>query len=330
MKIFLTGSEGFIGSHLLQSLIQKGHKVKALVQYNSFGNVGHLKYLDKKYEKKYIKLFGDIRDADFLEKNIQECDIVINLAALIAIPYSYESVESYIDTNIVGTFNVLKASLKNKVKHIIHTSTSEVYGSAVKIPIDENHRLLGQSPYAATKIAADQLSLSFFHSFKAPVTILRPFNTFGPRQSLRAVIPSIIVQCLSKKQNIYLGDISTSRDFNYVENITNAYLKTIGNKKTIGEVINIGSNYEIKIGELFRLIKKMTKSSAKLVIDKKRLRPQKSEVRRLNCNPKKAYKILKWKPKFAKRKGFIKALELTINWYKKNYDIGKVDISYLK
>tara|TARA_B100001057_G_scaffold371974_1_gene376128 strand:+ start:389 stop:1381 length:993 start_codon:yes stop_codon:yes gene_type:complete len=330
MKIFLTGSEGFIGSHLLESLIKNGHKVKALIQYNSFGNIGHLKYLNKEYEKKYIKLFGDIRDADYLEKNIKGCDVVINLAALIAIPYSYDSVESYIDTNIKGTFNILKASMKNNVKQIIHTSTSEVYGSAIKIPINENHRLLGQSPYSATKIAADQLCLSFFHSYKTPITILRPFNTFGPRQSLRAVIPSIILQCLRNKKKIYLGDLSTSRDFNYIENITDAYLKTIGNKKSIGEVINIGSNYEIKISELFKLVKKMTKSKAKIILDKKRLRPKNSEVMRLNCDPKKAYKILKWKPRFAKRKGFIKALGLTIKWYKESSDINKINISYMK
>ena len=330
MKIFLTGSEGFIGSHLLESLIKSGHKVNALIQYNSFGNIGHLKFLDKKYEKKYIKVFGDIRDADFLEKNIKGCDIVINLAALIAIPYSYDAAESYIDTNIKGTFNILKASIKNKVKQIIHTSTSEVYGSAIKIPIDENHRLLGQSPYAASKIAADQLCLSFYHSYQTPVTILRPFNTFGPRQSLRAVIPSIIVQCLSNKKKIYLGDSSTTRDFNYIENITHAYLKTIGNKKSIGEVINVGSNYEIKISELFKLIKKITKSKAKLSLDKKRLRPKNSEVMRLNCNPKKAHRILKWKPKFPHRKGFVKALNLTIKWYKENYDINKINTSYMK
>tara|TARA_B100001063_G_scaffold247237_1_gene291579 strand:+ start:3902 stop:4894 length:993 start_codon:yes stop_codon:yes gene_type:complete len=330
MKIFLTGSEGFIGSHLLESLINNGHKVKALIQYNSFGNIGHLKLLSSKYEKKYVKVFGDIRDADFLEKNIKGCDIVINLAALIAIPYSYDAAESYIDTNIKGTFNILKASIKNKVKQVIHTSTSEVYGSAVKIPIDENHRLLGQSPYAASKIAADQICLSFYHSYKTPVTILRPFNTFGPRQSLRAVIPSIIVQCLSDKKKIYLGDLSTTRDFNYIENITHAYLKAIGNKKSIGEVINVGSNYEIKIIELFKLIKKITKSKAILVIDKKRLRPKNSEVMRLNCNSKKAHKILKWKPKFAHRKGFVKALNLTIKWYKENYDTNKINTSYMK
>ena len=330
MKIFLTGSEGFIGSHLLEALIESGHKVKALVQYNSFGNIGYLKYLKKKNEKKYIKIFGVIRDAKFLETSIKGSDIVINLAALIAIPHSYDSAESYIDTNIKGTFNVLNASIKNKVKQIIHTSTSEVYGSAVKIPIDENHRLLGQSPYAATKIGADQICLSFFHSFNTPITILRPFNTFGPRQSLRAVIPSIIVQCLSGKKKIFLGDLSTTRDFNYVDNITNAFLKAIGNKKTIGEVINIGSNYEIKIIDLFNIIKKITKSQAKLVLDKNRLRPIESEVTRLNCNPKKAYKLLKWKPKFKKKKGLIKALDLTIKWYKENYDIEKLNKTYLK
>ncbi|MDC1250980.1 GDP-mannose 4,6-dehydratase [Pelagibacteraceae bacterium] len=330
MKIFLTGSEGFIGSHLLEALIKNKHQVKALIQYNSFGNVGHLEYLDKKYKKKYTKVFGDIRDSGFLEKNIKGCEIVINLAALIAIPHSYDAVESYIDTNIKGTFNVLSSSIKNKVKQIIHTSTSEVYGSAVKIPMDENHRLLGQSPYAATKISADQLCLSFFHSYKTPVTILRPFNTFGPRQSLRAVIPSIILQCLNNKKNIYLGDFTTTRDFNYVDNITYAYLKAIDNKKSIGEVINVGSNYEIKIIELFNLIKKITKSKVELVIDKKRLRPKNSEVLRLNCDAKKAHKILKWKPKFAHRKGFIEALKLTIKWYEKNYDFSKNSNTYMK
>ena len=245
MKIFITGSEGFIGSHLVEKLIRDGHKVKALIQYNSYGNIGHLNFLEEKYKSKYRKIFGDVRDVDFLTRNISGSEIVIHLAALIAIPYSYDAAETYIDTNIKGTYNVIKAGIKNNIKHIIITSTSEVYGSAQNIPINENHRLLGQSPYAATKIAADQIALSFFHSFNAPITILRPFNTFGPRQSLRAVIPSIIIQCLKKNKFIKLGDITTTRDFSYVEDIVNCYSKVLNKKKSIGQVINIGSNYEI-------------------------------------------------------------------------------------
>ena len=269
MKIFVTGSDGFIGSHLVEKLIKKGHKVKALVQYNSFGSIGHLEYLDKNYKGKLEIEHGDIRDIEFLNKSIAGSDIVLHLAALIAIPYSYDAIESYIDTNIKGTLNVIKASLRNNIKHIVSTSTSEVYGSAQYIPIDENHRLIGQSPYSASKIGADQIAMSFYYSFKAPITILRPFNTYGPRQSLRAVIPSVIIQCLKNKSKINLGDVTTTRDFNYVDDITIAFLKVINNKKSIGKVINIGSNYEISIKDLAKLIIQLTKSNSKLSFDKK-------------------------------------------------------------
>ncbi len=330
MKIFITGSEGFIGSHLVEKLIRDGHKVKALIQYNSYGNIGHLNFLEEKYKSKYRKIFGDVRDVDFLTRNISGSEIVIHLAALIAIPYSYDAAETYIDTNIKGTYNVIKASIKNNIKHIIITSTSEVYGSAQNIPINENHRLLGQSPYAATKIAADQIALSFFHSFNAPITILRPFNTFGPRQSLRAVIPSIIIQCLKKNKFIKLGDITTTRDFSYVEDIVNCYSKVLNKKKSIGQVINVGSNYEISIKNLSELIINLTNSNSKISFDKKRLRPKLSEVTRLKAESSKAKKILNWKPKFSGKKGLIYGLKKTIKWYEQNFDFKNQNETYIK
>tara|TARA_Y100000590_G_scaffold400552_1_gene484715 strand:- start:4510 stop:5502 length:993 start_codon:yes stop_codon:yes gene_type:complete len=330
MKIFITGSEGFIGSHLVEKLIRDGHKVKALIQYNSYGNIGHLNFLEEKYKSKYKKIFGDVRDVDFLTRNISGSEIVIHLAALIAIPYSYDAAETYIDTNIKGTYNVIKAGIKNNIKHIIITSTSEVYGSAQNIPINENHRLLGQSPYAATKIAADQIALSFFHSFNAPITILRPFNTFGPRQSLRAVIPSIIIQCLKKNKFIKLGDITTTRDFSYVEDIVNCYSKVLNKKKSIGQVINVGSNYEISIKNLSELIINLTNSNSKISFDKKRLRPKLSEVTRLKAESSKAKKILNWKPKFSGKKGLIYGLKKTIKWYEQNFDFKNQNETYIK
>ncbi len=330
MKIFITGSDGFIGSHLVEKLIEKGHKVKALVQYNSFGSIGHLEYLDKNYKGKLEIEHGDIRDIEFLNKSLGGSDIVLHLAALIAIPYSYDAIESYIDTNIKGTLNVIKASLRNNIKHIVSTSTSEVYGSAQYIPIDENHRLIGQSPYSASKIGADQIAMSFYYSFKAPITILRPFNTYGPRQSLRAVIPSMIIQCLKNKSKINLGDITTTRDFNYVDDITTAFLKVINNKKSIGKVINIGSNYEISIKDLAKLIIQLTKSNSKLSFDKKRVRPKLSEVRRLKANASVAKKIIKWSPMIGGKKGLIDGLKKTIDWYSKNYDFKNKKETYLK
>ena len=330
MKIFITGSEGFIGSHLVEKLIRDGHKVKELIQYNYYGNIGHLNFLEEKYKSKYRKIFGDVRDVDFLTRNISGSEIVIHLAALIAIPYSYDAAETYIDTNIKGTYNVIKAGIKNNIKHIIITSTSEVYGSAQNIPINENHRLLGQSPYAATKIAADQIALSFFHSFNAPITILRPFNTFGPRQSLRAVIPSIIIQCLKKNKFIKLGDITTTRDFSYVEDIVNCYSKVLNKKKSIGQVINVGSNYEISIKNLSELIINLTNSNSKISFDKKRLRPKLSEVTRLKAESSKAKKILNWKPKFSGKKGLIYGLKKTIKWYEQNFDFKNQNETYIK
>lgn len=314
MKIFITGSEGFFGSHLTEFLVQKGHYVTALIQYNSFHNYGWLEGL-KNSKKKINFLFGDIRDSSFIFDVTKNHDIIINLAALISIPYSYTSVKSYLDTNIIGLYNILEASKKNKIKQLIHTSTSEVYGTALYSPIDEKHPLQPQSPYSASKIAADNLALSYFYSYSLPVTILRPFNMFGPRQSTRAIIPTIITQVL-KKDTIELGNLNVSRDFNFVTDIAEGYEKSIMNKKTLGQTINLGSGLEIKIKELIDLIKNISKKKFKIKIKSKRIRPKKSEVFKLIASNKKAAKILNWKPKFSNRVNLKRALSITYDWYK--------------
>ena len=314
MKIFITGSEGFFGSHLTEFLVQKGHYVTALIQYNSFHNYGWLEGL-KNSKKKINFLFGDIRDSSFIFDVTKNHDIIINLAALISIPYSYTSVKSYLDTNIIGLYNILEASKKNKIKQLIHTSTSEVYGTALYSPIDEKHPLQPQSPYSASKIAADNLALSYFYSYSLPVTILRPFNMFGPRQSTRAIIPTIITQVL-KKDTIELGNLNVSRDFNFVTDIAEGYEKSIMNKKTLGQTINLGSGLEIKIKELIDLIKNISKNKFKIKIKSKRIRPKKSEVFKLIASNKKAAKILNWKPKFSNRVNLKRALSITYDWYK--------------
>ena len=314
MKIFITGSEGFFGSHLTEFLVQKGHYVTALIQYNSFHNYGWLEGL-KNSKKKINFLFGDIRDSSFIFDVTKNHDIIINLAALISIPYSYTSVKSYLDTNIIGLYNILEASKRNKIKQLIHTSTSEVYGTALYSPIDEKHPLQPQSPYSASKIAADNLALSYFYSYSLPVTILRPFNMFGPRQSTRAIIPTIITQVL-KKDTIELGNLNVSRDFNFVTDIAEGYEKSIMNKKTLGQTINLGSGLEIKIKELIDLIKNISKKKFKIKIKSKRIRPKKSEVFKLIASNKKAAKILNWKPKFSNRVNLKRALSITYDWYK--------------
>lgn len=314
MKIFITGSEGFFGSHLTEFLVQKGYYVTALIQYNSFHNYGWLEEL-KNSKKKINFLFGDIRDSSFIFDVTKNHDIIINLAALISIPYSYTSVKSYLDTNIIGLYNILEASKKNKINQLIHTSTSEVYGTALYSPIDEKHPLQPQSPYSASKIAADNLALSYFYSYSLPVTILRPFNMFGPRQSTRAIIPTIITQVL-KKNTIELGNLNVSRDFNFVTDIAEGYEKSIMNKKTLGQTINLGSGLEIKIKELIDLIKHISKKKFKIKIKSKRIRPKKSEVFKLIASNKKAAKILNWKPKFSNRVNLKRALSITYDWYK--------------
>ena len=282
MKIFVTGvPSGFIGSHLVEKLVKNGHKVKALVPYNIDNNWGWIDSFENKIKKKIQIISGDVSDQNLILKETKNCEIIFHLAALISIPYSYKSPRSYITTNVIGTLNILEAARNNKTKKIIITSTSEVYGSAKYIPIDEKHSLNAQSPYAASKIAADQISLSYFRSYGIPLTIIRPFNTFGPRQSQRAAIPTIIAQILTGKKVIKLGNLRSSRDFTLVEDTVNGFIKTIKNKKCIGEVINLGTGSHFTIKETVKMISKILDKKIKVTLDKKRIRPKKSEVDRL-------------------------------------------------
>jgi len=310
-KILVTGADGFIGSHLTQVLLEKGHRVRALSQYNSFNNWGWLELL--RYKDNIEILSGDIRDPNYCKIITKDIDIIFHLAALIAIPFSYISPDSYIETNIKGTLNICQADRDNRVSRLIQTSTSEVYGTAKYVPIDEKHPLQPQSPYSATKIAADAMAMSFYHSFGLPVTIARPFNTYGPRQSARAVIPTIITQIATGKKEIQLGDISPTRDFNYVEDCCRGFVMIADSEKTIGETINIGSNTEISIGDTFDLIKELMSSKVTLVNDEKRKRPKQSEVFRLWCDNKKIKELIGYEPKVDIKKG----LEKTIDWFTK-------------
>ena len=328
MKILLTGSEGFIGSHLAEKLVKNGHELTCLVLYNSFNSWGWLDKIDDKIKKNIKIVTGDVRD-EFLVKSLikKNTDVVINLAALIGIPYSYRSPKSYFETNSMGILNILNSSINSNVKKIIHTSTSEVYGTPKYIPIDENHTVSAQSPYAASKIAADQIALSYNKSFNLPVTILRPFNTFGPRQSLRAIIPTIITQ-LIKNKVLKLGSLYPTRDLTFVDDTADAFVSTLNKKKDIGEIINIGSSFEISIKDLVSQISKIMGVTIDIQKKKERIRPKRSEVDRLYANTKKAKKILNWTPKYSKKKGFEKGLKKTIEWFSKaeNLNHYKTDI----
>jgi len=326
-SVFITGADGFIGSHLTEKLI-KNYKVKALVQYNSFNFNGWLESETLLNKRNFSIIKGDIRDGQFIKNEIKNVDYIIHLAALISIPYSYKAVNSFVDTNINGTINILNAAINSNVKKVILTSTSEVYGSAQYVPMDEKHPLNAQSPYAATKISADQLALSYFNSFNVPVTILRPFNTFGPRQSLRAVIPNIIIQAL-QNNIVNIGDISTLRDFNYVQDIVKGFEKSLEASSILGEVINLGSGFEISIKELIKLIEKILNKKINLNIQKSRVRPKNSEVRRLKACNKKAKKLLKWHSSSNNKSGLEKSLRETIKWYSEKNNIKKFqDKSY--
>ena len=310
-KILITGADGFIGSHLTETLSAKGYKVKALSQYNSFNNWGWLEQLSCKNDIEVLS--GDIRDSNYCKTITKDVDTIFHLAALIAIPFSYVAPDSYIETNIKGTLNICQAAKENGISRLIHTSTSEVYGTAQYVPIDEKHPLQPQSPYSATKIAADAMAMSFYNSFDLPVTIARPFNTYGPRQSARAVIPTIITQIASGKKEIKLGDPSPTRDFNYVEDCCRGFIMLAESKKTIGETVNIGSNTEISIGDTFNLIKELMSSDVTLINDEQRKRPKKSEVFRLCCDNKKIKELVSYKPEVDIRNG----LKKTINWITK-------------
>ena len=314
-SILVTGADGFIGSHLTEELVRQGHNVRAFVYYNSFNSWGWLDRCPPEVKGKFEVFSGDIRDPHGVREAMKSCESVIHLAALIAIPFSYHSPDTYVETNIKGTLNVLQAARELGVKRLIHTSTSEVYGTAQFVPITEDHPLQGQSPYSATKIAADQLAHSFYSSFDLPVVTLRPFNTYGPRQSARAVIPTIITQIANGQKEIKLGSISPTRDFNYVKDTVDGFVSALNSKNGLGEVINLGSNFEISIKETAELIADIMGVKINITQDENRLRPAISEVERLWADNSKAKEILNWKPKFAGRDGLRNGLEQTIAWF---------------
>tara|TARA_B100000900_G_scaffold341981_1_gene305222 strand:+ start:6816 stop:7796 length:981 start_codon:yes stop_codon:yes gene_type:complete len=306
-KALVTGADGFIGSHLTEMLLEKGYNVRALSQYNSFNNWGWLENINLKNNVDVIS--GDIRDPHFCKNITKDIDVIYHLAALIAIPFSYTSPESYVETNIKGTLNICQAAKENQISRLIHTSTSEVYGTAKYVPIDEKHPLQPQSPYSATKIAADAIAMSFYNSFDLPITIARPFNTYGPRQSARAIIPTIITQIASGKKEIKLGDTTPTRDFNYVKDCCRGFIMLAESEMTIGETINIGSNLEISIDQILNLIKELMSSNVTFTIENQRLRPKKSEVFRLLCDNKKIKDLIGYKPQVDIKDGLKKTIE---------------------
>ncbi len=320
-KILVTGADGFIGSHLTETLIRQGDNVKAFVQYNSFNSWGWLDVVDKNIKNSLEVFSGDIRDPYGVKKAMSDCDCVLNLAALISIPYSYHSTHSYVDTNIKGALNVVQAAKELNVSKVVQTSSSEVYGTAQFVPITEQHPLRGQSPYAASKIGADQIAMSFYHSFGTPVALIRPFNTYGPRQSARAVIPAIITQILSGKQKIKLGLLSPTRDFNYIKDTVQGFISVANSEKSLGEVINIGSNFEISIGDTAKLIAEILNVDIEIETDEIRIRPEKSEVNRLLADNTKAKKLLNWQPKYGGIDGLKKGLTETIHWFEKEENL---------
>ena len=318
-KILITGADGFIGSHLSEFLVDQGYRVKAFVYYNSFNSWGWLDYLQERKIKMIEVIPGDIRDPHGVENAIKGCDFIFHLAALIAIPFSYHSPDSYVETNVKGTLNVLQGARRTGAKKVIVTSTSEVYGTAQYVPIDEKHPLQAQSPYSATKIAADRLAESFYRSFGLPVVIARPFNTYGPRQSARAIIPTIITQLLAGVKEIRLGNLTPIRDFNYVTDVCRAFLKIADSNNTLGEEINIATGTGISIERLVRILAKKLNLNVKIVIEERRKRPRDSEVGRLiGCN-KKIKKLTGWRPQYDLEKG----LEETISWFRKEENLSK-------
>lgn len=321
-KVLVTGSEGFIGSHLTERLVELGADVTALVQYNSFNNWGWIDTFDKEVKNSIQVVTGDIREYDGMKRIIKGQDVVFHLAALIAIPYSYLSPMAYVRTNVEGTTNVLEACRDYNVEKIIHTSTSETYGTALYVPIDEKHPMQGQSPYSASKIGADKIAESFYKSFNLPVATIRPFNTYGPRQSARAVIPTIISQILSGKTEIKLGSLTPTRDFNYVKDTAEAFVKIAESDKTVGKVINAGSNYEISIGDTAKKIIQLIGKDVNIICDDERIRPENSEVNRLWADNSKIKQLTEWRPKYSIEEG----LKETIEWIKNNMQYFKTDI----
>ncbi len=316
MKVLVTGADGFIGSHLTETLIAQGYDVRAFTLYNSFNSWGWLDQSPKHIREKLDVFSGDIRDPHGVKAAMQGCDAVLHLAALIAIPFSYHSPDTYVDTNVKGTLNVLQAARELGIKRVIHTSTSEVYGTARFVPITEEHPLQGQSPYSASKIGADQLAYSFHASFDLPVVIARPFNTYGPRQSARAVIPTIITQIANGQRQIKLGAVSPTRDFNFVKDTVSGFIAALEGTGGLGEVVNFGSNFEISIGDTAKLIAEVMGKEIEIITDEARLRPENSEVERLWAANAKAKALFNWEPTYAGRQGFKRGLEETAEWFK--------------
>ncbi|MEG1257321.1 NAD-dependent 4,6-dehydratase LegB [Clostridium sp.] len=321
-KVLVTGAEGFIGSHLTERLVELGADVTALVQYNSFNNWGWIDSFDKNVLDSIKVETGDIRELDGMNRIVKGNEVVFHLAALIAIPYSYLSPMAYVRTNVEGTTNVLEACRNHGVEKIMHTSTSETYGTALYVPIDEKHPMQGQSPYSASKIGADMMADSFYRSFNMPIATVRPFNTYGPRQSARAVIPTIISQILAGKKEIKLGSLTPTRDFNYVKDTAEAFIKIAESDNTIGQVINAGSNYEISIGDTVKKIINILGGNVKIVCDEERLRPEKSEVNRLWADNTKIKTLTDWTPNYTIDEG----LAETVEWIKNNMQYFKTDI----
>jgi NAD dependent epimerase/dehydratase len=317
MKILVTGADGFIGSHLTETLVREGHDVRAFVLYNSLNSWGWLDECGKDVKGKFEVFAGDIRDSHGVMTAMKGCDRVLHLASLIAIPYSYHSPETYIDTNIKGTLNVVQAARTLGVQHVVSTSTSEVYGSALFVPITEDHPLQGQSPYSASKIGADQIALSFHKSFETPVSVLRPFNTYGPRQSARAVIPTIITQIASGVRKIKLGSIEPTRDFSFVEDTVRGFIMTMKSDKLVGRVTNIGSGFEISIGDTAHTIAELMGAKIEIETDQQRLRPAASEVERLFASYAKAEELMGWRPNYGGLDGFKRGMIKTIDWFTK-------------
>lgn len=322
-NILVTGSDGFIGSHLVENLVQRGHSVRAFCLYNSFHDIGWLNSISPDVLKNIDIVFGDVRDLDSVKKSLDNIDVIFHLAALIAIPYSYTAPESYIDTNIKGTLNVLRGALDKNISQVIHTSTSEVYGTAQFVPITEEHPIIGQSPYSASKIGADQLAYSFYSSYQLPVSTVRPFNTYGPRQSLRAVIPTIITQALAGNKRLKLGNIQATRDFNFVQDTVSGMIAFLNNEKTFGEVVNLGTGVEVTIEKIVDLVSEIVGSPLEIITDQNRFRPEKSEVERLCASNKRAKELLNWSPSLSLSKG----LELTTEWFKENKELHKSNSS---
>jgi dTDP-glucose 4,6-dehydratase len=327
-RVLVTGADGFIGSHLTEALVREGYSVRAFVLYNSFNSWGWLDRCASDVKGNFEVFAGDVRDPHGVKVAMQGCDAVLHLAALIAIPYSYHSPDTYVDTNVKGTLNVMQAARELGVMRVVHTSTSEVYGTARFVPITEEHPLQGQSPYSASKIGADQIAYSFYSSFDLPVVIARPFNTYGPRQSARAVIPTIISQIAKEERQIKLGAVSPTRDFNYVQDTVTGFIAALQSDQGKGEVINFGSNFEISVGDTAKLIAEVMGTEIEIVTDEQRLRPVNSEVERLWADNSKAKKLFDWSPAYGDREGLKRGLAETAEWFQNSDNLAgyKADI----